>query len=88
MQLGGLYELTRLNCFRQKRGEIHKVKKGPSPLPPMSSTDTTAETTAARSPLLVQTAKELPQPQVWVALGLVKLNPPPISAVLKSSCIP
>ena len=34
------------------------------------------------------TAKELPHPQVWVALGLVKLNPPPIRAVLKSSCIP
>ncbi len=35
-----------------------------------------------------QTAKELPQPQVWDALGLVKLNPPPISAVEKSSCMP
>jgi len=35
-----------------------------------------------------QTANELPQPQVWLALGLVKLNPPPISAVEKSSCMP
>ncbi|TGH19151.1 MAG: hypothetical protein ERJ68_08720 [Aphanocapsa feldmannii 277cI] len=31
------------------------------------------------------TAKELPQPQVWEALGLVKLKPPPIRAALKSS---
>jgi hypothetical protein len=35
-----------------------------------------------------QTANELPQPQVWLALGLVKLNPPPISAFEKSSCMP
>ena len=35
-----------------------------------------------------QTAKELPQPQVWVAFGLVKLKPPPIRAEEKSSCMP
>ena len=35
-----------------------------------------------------QTEKELPQPQVWVALGLLKLKPPPIRALLKSSCMP
>ena len=35
-----------------------------------------------------QTAKELPQPQVWLALGLVKLKPPPIRAEEKSSCMP
>lgn len=35
-----------------------------------------------------QAEKLLPQPQVWVALGLLKTNPRPITSSLKSSVTP
>jgi len=35
-----------------------------------------------------QAEKELPQPQVWVALGFLKTNPRPITSSLKSISVP
>ena len=35
-----------------------------------------------------QTPKDLPQPQLLAAFGLWNWKPPPMSALLKSSCIP
>ena len=35
-----------------------------------------------------QTSNDLPQPQLWRALGLVILKPPPVSASLKSTTAP
>lgn len=36
----------------------------------------------------ISAAKDLPQPHVCVALGFLNEKPPPMSASLKSSCIP